>query len=319
MISHAGHTDTKASRDACLVGSALQKIGPVNGCRTEARAAIIYDFQSEWALENAQLPRSIDKLYQERCIAHYHAFWNSGVPVDIRSSSCGDVTGYTVVAAPMLYLIRSGITDALERFVDAGGTLVLTYLSGVVNESDLCFLGGAPGPFRDLLGLWVEYTDTLGGHHRQSLRFEGQHYDAFHYADRIHCDTAVVLASFEHGSLKGSPAITMNRYGPGKVYYLASRNEDSFYRDFYRGLLGDVVPVTPLPPGVTVQYRRDDSRVFAFIMNFTDATVTISVAQLSGRDLLSGQEVVGAITLEAYGIQGIQLTEAPKPKCREVT
>ena len=33
-----------------------------------------------------------------------------------------------------------------EAFVKAGGTFVATYWSGVVDENDLCFLGGFPGP-----------------------------------------------------------------------------------------------------------------------------------------------------------------------------
>ena len=304
VMSHAGHTDTKAFRDVCRVGSALEKIRAVNGCRTDANVAIIYDFQSEWALANAQLPRSIDKMYQQRCIAHYHAFWNSGIPVDIR---CVDFSGYTLVVAPMLYMLRPGIVDALMRFVDTGGTLVLTYLSGLVNESDLCFLGG--GPLRELLGLWVEYTDTLGPHHRQSLYFEGRHYDVFHYADRVHCDTAAVIAPFEHGALKGCPAISANAYGKGKVYYLASRNEDAFYSAFYHSLLSAIgdSPITPLPKGVTVQYRRDDSRAFAFVMNFTNAEIAISAQHLGGSDLLTGRKTAAAITLDAYGIQVIEL------------
>lgn len=36
-----------------------------------------------------------------------------------------------------------------------------TYWTGIVNESDLCYLGGFPGPLRNLLGIWAEEIDCL--------------------------------------------------------------------------------------------------------------------------------------------------------------
>ncbi len=36
----------------------------------------------------------------------------------------------------------------------------------------------------------------------------------------------------------GKPALTMNRYGAGEAYYIASRNEAKFHDDFY----GQMVP-----------------------------------------------------------------------------
>ena len=40
-------------------------------------------------------------------------------------------------------------------------TLVTTYFSGLVDENDLCFLGGFPGPLREVTGIWAEEIDTL--------------------------------------------------------------------------------------------------------------------------------------------------------------
>ena len=38
-----------------------------------------------------------------------------------------------------------GFADRLKVYVEAGGTAVMTYWSAIVNESDLCYLGGVPG------------------------------------------------------------------------------------------------------------------------------------------------------------------------------
>lgn len=43
----------------------------------------------------------------------------------------------------------------------AGGTFITTYWSGIVDENDLVFLGGFPGPLRAVTGVWSEEIDAL--------------------------------------------------------------------------------------------------------------------------------------------------------------
>ena len=45
----------------------------------------------------------------------------------------------------MLFMLKPGVAERLEAFVKGGGTLVLTYLSAIVNETELVFRGGWPG------------------------------------------------------------------------------------------------------------------------------------------------------------------------------
>ncbi|MBJ6923168.1 beta-galactosidase trimerization domain-containing protein, partial [Vibrio cholerae] len=82
-----------------------------------------------------------------------------GISCDIIEQLC-DFTPYKIIVAPMLYLIKPGVAERLEAFVEQGGTLVATYWSGIVDQNDLCFLGGFPGgegsPLRRTLGIWAE-------------------------------------------------------------------------------------------------------------------------------------------------------------------
>ena len=68
---------------------------------------------------------------------------------------------YQIIAAPMLYMFRAGIEEKLKRFVQNGGILIMTYWSGIVNETDLCHLGGTPHGLSDVLGLHSEEIDGL--------------------------------------------------------------------------------------------------------------------------------------------------------------
>ena len=49
----------------------------------------------------------------------------------------------------------------LQTFVKNGGILITTYMSGIVGQSDNVYLGGYPGPLREMAGVWVEEIDAL--------------------------------------------------------------------------------------------------------------------------------------------------------------
>ncbi len=62
------------------------------------------------------------------------------IPVD------ADFSKYKIVVAPVLYMVKDGMKEALENFVKNGGILITTFMSGIVGQSDNVYLGGYPGP-----------------------------------------------------------------------------------------------------------------------------------------------------------------------------
>lgn len=59
--------------------------------------------------------------------------------------SLSDFSRYRLVVAPMLFMLKPGLAERLRAFVEKGGTLVLSHLSGWVNETNLVSRGGLPG------------------------------------------------------------------------------------------------------------------------------------------------------------------------------
>ena len=154
----SGMEQTRVFRDVAEVGG-LKRVDPVLGTTVEAEVALLFDWENRWALEEAMGPRQ-EKKYEETCHRHYFPFWSRGVPVDVINAD-QDFSRYRLLVAPMLYMVRPGVGERLADFVAKGGTLVATYWSGIVDENDLCFLGGVPGPLRKTLGIWVEEIDAL--------------------------------------------------------------------------------------------------------------------------------------------------------------
>ena len=79
VVSHAGHEDTRTFQDVTAVGQTLSQLDALIPSINKAEVALVYDFQNEWALNFAELPRSKDKNYQQRCMAHYRPFWQKAL------------------------------------------------------------------------------------------------------------------------------------------------------------------------------------------------------------------------------------------------
>ena len=80
-----------------------------------------------------------------------------------------------------------------------------------------------------LFGIWNEEPGGIPAFDRQWLRYEGREIEVVDYAERIHLRGAEALAEFTSDPLyEGMPAITVNRFGAGKAYYLAGRTGEEF-------------------------------------------------------------------------------------------
>ena len=313
VVDHVGHEHTRVFRDVTSVGEYLQQIKPVLHSMTHARAAMIYDWENRWALNDAQGVRK-NKQHEEVINDHYYALKAQGIDVDVIDSD-QSLDQYSLVVAPMLYMIKPGVATRLENFVKRGGQLVMTYMSGVADENDLCFLGGMPGPLKDVLGIWVEETDGLWDYDKNSfVPVEGNElgmvgtYQCGVICDLMHAETARVQCVYGEDFYKGTPALTVNDFGEGQAWYIASKVERPFLKQFYAGrvkALGIEQLAKQLPEGVLTASRDGaDGAKYIFYMNFDHEPRTVE--PLDGCvDLLTGEKVTGPVTLD--GLKGITL------------
>jgi len=311
VVDHVGHEHTRVFQDVADLGRTLADLSEITGTTTPAETAILFDWDNRWAVKDAAGPRNMGIHYEETVISHHRAFWQQGVPTDVIGSE-DDFTNYRLIVAPMLYLCREETGQKLEKFVENGGTLVTTYWSGVVNEHDLCHLGGFPGPLRKTLGIWAEEIEGLYDHDLNGLSFtEGNSlglsgtFESHEICELIHAEGAEVLGVYTNSFYAGRPALTMNRLGKGLAYHMATRLKDDFLNVFYKKLVQDIglnrVLNTNLPDGVTAQVRTDGNTDYVFIMNFSghshrlrldDRTIAIS-NPASSRTAISSSPLMG--------------------------
>src|SRR5688572_9413759 len=114
-----------------------------------------------------------------------------------------------MVVAPALYLLSDNGAENLRRYVEGGGTLLVQYFGGAVDDRMHARLGGYPAaPLREALGIRVEEYRPLRHDERITLS-DGSHGTV--WSETLREVGAETVVAYTHGTLADSPALT--RYG----------------------------------------------------------------------------------------------------------
>jgi beta-galactosidase len=282
------------------------------GSTVKADAAIIYYWENRWAIDGACGPIQGDKKYFETCLDHYIPFWEAGITIDVISQEC-DYSKYKLIVAPMLYMLKPGTADRLKKFVESGGILLGTYMSGWVDENDLVFEKGIFSPLEDIFGIKSEEVDAFYPHHDPRIVLpRGTHFgvegsfEATDFAERIHVIDAEVVGSYGKFWFEEQPAITRKFHGKGEAIYVAARLGMDFNEPFLNSLSASLSLrrnySAVIPSGITVQRRVKGDAEYLFVMNATTLPTHIPAPDQQHMEVLSGRTVTGGIMLNAYGM-----------------
>jgi beta-galactosidase len=218
---------------------------------------------------------------------------------------------YKIIVAPVLYLIKPNAAKNIENFVEGGGTFVTTFFSGIVNENDLVTLGGYPGELRKLLGIWAEEIDVLFPDMSNSIIIDKtfgnlkSSYSCNMLCDLVNLEGAEALAAYGSDFYKGRPVLTVNNFGKGKAYYIASNPEDAFIEDFMEFVCNESTIEginIKIPAGVEVTQRIKDNKEYIFVLNNNAEEVKIGLGTESYTDILSCNKKTGEYVLEGKGV-----------------
>jgi beta-galactosidase len=299
MLPHSG-PDSRTFREVADLGREVGLLAPVAGTTSRAEIALLFDWNGWWGLEDTYgLPRN-DFGYPDTVMRHYTPLWERHHAVDVVSTR-SDLTPYKVLVVPNAYLIDDEGVAAITAFAEAGGTVVMSFFSGVVDECNRVRPDGYPGAFRRLIGAKIDEYWPARPDERFTVEFAGgRTATASWWRDDIHLETGTALATYADGLLKGRAAIVGNDYGAGRVVYFATLLDDSAFAEV---LLDQVAAAgvadrfAGVPAHVECAVRGDDTHEYVFLLNH-DAARTVTVALPgAGTDLLTGAAVEDEVTL----------------------
>lgn len=302
MVPHVPPARSRTWDEVAELGAELRRLDAIAGSRVEAEVAIVFGWESWWALELPSKP-SGDLRLMEQIGAWYGALRELGLTVDFAPPGA-DLSGYRVVVAPCLYLVDDAAVESLRDYAGQGGTLLMSFFSGIVDRNDHIRLGGYPAPFRDLLGIFVEDFRPLAEGETARVRFgDGETADATLWSEIVHADDAETLAWYASGELAGRPAIT-RRGGSGAAYYVSTALGWAGLRKLLQGACQEAGarPVLGVPPGVEAVRRCAGEQSFLFLLNHNQEAVELRVPERC-RDLLAGRPIENSrLQLEAFGV-----------------
>lgn len=263
VISHSQRTDTRAFKEVARIGHDLKKLSPhLLGAQTSAKVGIIFDWNNFWSYEYvAGISQDLD--YVGSVLDYYRQFYERNISTDVISVD-DDFSQYDLIVAPVLYMVKTGLADKINHYVEAGGHFMTSYMSGMVDESDNVYTGG-------------------------------------HYlCDLIHLTgkNARSLAKYGSEFYAGVPAITENKAGQGTAWYVGSRLD----HDGLSHLIDHVLRVTKVqglveaPTDLEITKRIKDGHELYFVLNMRNEERTLPAELVDGwTDLLTGQQPIAKL------------------------
>ena len=204
---------------------------------------------------------------------------------------------------PHWELVSPAAAANLRGFVEAGGTLVIGARSGSRTADNQIIAEPRPGILTALAGVTVEeYGKLIAGdpHSLQTVELNEQPVRAEHFYEVLIPEGAETVACWNSRYLAGKPAVTVNRLGWGRVYYVGSYLTGPLLEALIPLLsaAAGLEPVLPgLPEGLEVIERRSARGRLFFGLNNTEST--LDADQLPGRTLVGPEDG----RLAPYGVR----------------
>lgn len=291
IIAHSQRTDTRVFHELTDLGQKLKQAGStILGSETKAKVAIIFDWSNFWSYEYVD-GISQDLHYVDSILDYYRQFYERNIPTDVISVD-DDFSQYDLVVAPVLYMVKTGLADKINAYVKNGGDFVTSYMSGMVNESDNVYLGGYPGPLKDVTGIWVEESDAVVPGHKTYVSLKDQNYEAGLVCDLIHPETAKVLAKYANEFYQGTAAITENQYGQGKAWYVGTKLDHAGLTQLFNHIVlaADIESLVAAGNQLEVTKRiTKDGKELYFVLNMSNDERELPEKFAGYQDILTNQ------------------------------
>jgi len=310
LLGHDGKP-LRRYNEAAQVAKEYRKLqNHLTGTTVKSDVAIIYDYDNVWSLQIQ--PGFKGNNFRAAMGRYYNALFRAGANVDLIPADA-DLSKYKLVLTPDLYVLPDCIANKLNEYVYNGGVLLADCRTGVKDENNLCHDRTLPGLLSPMLGIRIEEYSAVAGDVQYKVTgtksFPGS-FTATKYVDWLTAENAGTLAGYDdQWHMKPFAAVTKNKYGKGKGFYVGTViKEDAFYDQLITKLLddADIKPLVKPPKGVEVSIRQGNDRKLLFIINHTEQLQTVNVPK-GKLELLTNKKTKDTIRLDTFDVAVIKL------------
>jgi beta-galactosidase len=275
------------------------------------------DFFDAPPLKFAAVLRDFDNEINERRINTYvkhaaaeHARWlavfaRRHLPADYIWAD-SPLGGYRILVAPHLKIVTPRLAARLRSFVRGGGTLVLGAQAGLKDINCHLVERTPPGLLAELAGIEIEDWTTLPpGQVQTATLADGGELTLSTFVECLRLRGATALAHWNgrDALLGDAPAISTNRLGKGRVFYIGGYCGEESIGKFLERLTS---PLVGASDQIEAVFRAGKTKSFIILLNHSAAAQLIRDLP-RGRELLGGTHVAGELSIEGHGVRVIQV------------
>jgi beta-galactosidase len=280
---------------------------------TNAGPGVAIGYSYDARAFHATHPLYFDRPYDEGIVAVFDAFFRHGVAVTMVDPTGGelDPNREALAVLPGLAVFPHGAERPLDEYARAGGSVLMTAQSAVVDESATAYRHGLPGGYAELAGIGVRGFERPRAA-KQCVRFGERAVEVDTTLVELIEPTAdsEVVATIRTDTGE-HPLLTRRRPyddAGGSFWYLAVRAEPAFL-DLLCSYVARESGVV-LPPAVPNVYRKRLASGHELIVNLSGGAVTVETApggdgpvrNILSRNVLSGAVLGTRLELEPYGV-----------------
>jgi beta-galactosidase len=285
--------------EACREGEEFARLGgEILGTHLEPEVAVLFD---SGLAQMGHFPVTCGLPSPNDLEGHYNVGFTH--PED-------DLEGIKLLFVPSWAIITPETAVALEKFVERGGTLVITARSGVKNADSHVISQTPPGLLAKLSGCHVEEATAVNEPEEtpNSFVLHGVEIRQGRFSEILQPTTGKVLATWTQGHRAGTPAVVENKVGKGICVYIGTMLDTAGAAQLgpHLASLAQVEPLIPeLPKEIEVSVRVSEAGKLWFLLNHSDNPVLVSRVP-PGKELLSGQEISAGLTIEPFDVAVIK-------------
>jgi beta-galactosidase len=306
LLDHDAHP-SRRYEEIKRMGAEIKKVGTqILGSQVKSQVGMILSYDSRFAFQIQ--PNNPRFHYPEHFHQLYRAFYQHHAAIDVISPDA-DLSSYKLIIAPALHLVTAAVAENLKRYVEAGGTLVVTQRTGVKDESNTVVNQRLPGLLAEICGVEVDEYDSLSSSMQNSLQFtipelaEAPCVNVGILCDILKPITATVVAEYVEDYYARRPAITLNQFGAGNAVYVGAMGDAQLYDLLSKWLLNTIGLQSSftVPSGVEVAHRTNGQKSLKFILNHNNSSQTIHFKRPLV-NLLNGVELTGDAQVAPFDV-----------------
>lgn len=246
----------------------LEELPALSDTTVHSEVAMLYSADTDFALKNQTQGANFSYWNQMRLL--HDACMSLAVNVDVIEQH-SRLDTYKVVLVPSYFVTDRDVVGALEAFVEAGGTVMVTCRSGVVDKNGNCITSQPlPTLLQELCECEVTEYDAIGHAVQQIQMDNGETYRITGWCDLLKSNGAQVIARYKGRFYDGIAAITKHQFGKGDAYYVGTVGDRAMYRALLAKMFaGQRVAHAFLPQGVEGTTRTGKGGSYAFYFNNT--------------------------------------------------